>query len=54
MFASRFKETFTLNRALPEEKDLGLRELLERRLGSLSARDHQEMTYVRDLSCHSF
>ncbi|GAA6106457.1 DNA repair protein complementing XP-C cells [Tachysurus ichikawai] len=41
-----FKETFTLNRALPEEKDLGLRELLERRLGSLSARDHQEMTYL--------
>lgn len=41
--------TFTLNPALPEEKNVGLRKLLERRLGSLSARDHQEMTYVRDI-----
>ncbi|XP_017323869.1 DNA repair protein complementing XP-C cells isoform X1 [Ictalurus punctatus] len=41
-----FKVTFTLNPALPEEKDVGLRKLLERRLGSLSARDHQEMTYL--------
>ncbi|XP_046727726.1 DNA repair protein complementing XP-C cells isoform X3 [Silurus meridionalis] len=41
-----FKETFTLNPALPEEKDVRLEELLERRLGSLSARDHQEMTYL--------
>ncbi|MCI4380700.1 hypothetical protein PGIGA_G00243040 [Pangasianodon gigas] len=41
-----FKMTFTLNPALPEEKEVGLRELLERRLGSLSARDHQEMTYL--------
>ncbi|KAK3566481.1 hypothetical protein QTP86_034057 [Hemibagrus guttatus] len=41
-----FKETFTLNPTLPEEKDVGLRELLERRLGSLSVRNHQEMTYL--------
>ncbi|XP_058246091.1 DNA repair protein complementing XP-C cells isoform X1 [Hemibagrus wyckioides] len=41
-----FNETFTLNPALPEEKDMSLRALLERRLGSLSARNHQEMTYL--------
>lgn len=43
-----------LDPGLPEEKDVGLRELLERRLGSRSARDHQEMTYVRALPYHSF
>ncbi|KAI4874543.1 hypothetical protein NFI96_029019 [Prochilodus magdalenae] len=41
-----FRGTFTLNPELPEEKGVVLREVLERRLGSLSARDHQEMTYL--------
>uniref|UniRef100_A0A3B1JVN2 Xeroderma pigmentosum, complementation group C n=1 Tax=Astyanax mexicanus TaxID=7994 RepID=A0A3B1JVN2_ASTMX len=41
-----FKTTFTLNPELPEEQGVELRELLQRRLGSLSARDHQEMTYL--------
>ncbi|XP_062854525.1 DNA repair protein complementing XP-C cells [Trichomycterus rosablanca] len=41
-----FKETFSLNPALPEENNVTLLSLLERRLGSLSARNHQEMTYL--------
>ncbi|XP_072536954.1 DNA repair protein complementing XP-C cells [Salminus brasiliensis] len=41
-----FKVTFTLNPELPEEKGVDLRKVLERRLGSLSARDHEEMTYL--------
>ncbi|XP_076860048.1 DNA repair protein complementing XP-C cells isoform X2 [Brachyhypopomus gauderio] len=41
-----FRVTFTLNPNLPEDKGLGLRQVLERRLGSLSVRDHQQMTYV--------
>ncbi|KAL7828760.1 hypothetical protein SRHO_G00323940 [Serrasalmus rhombeus] len=41
-----FRVTFTLNPELPEEKGVELREVLERRLGSLSVRDHQEMTYL--------
>ncbi|TSO77710.1 DNA repair protein complementing XP-C cells [Bagarius yarrelli] len=42
-----FKVTFTLNPALPEENYMGLQNMLKRRLGSLSARNHQEMTYER-------
>ncbi|XP_026863467.2 DNA repair protein complementing XP-C cells [Electrophorus electricus] len=41
-----FQVTFTLNHTLPEDRGMELREVLERRLGSLSVRDHQEMTYV--------
>ncbi|TRY66848.1 hypothetical protein DNTS_033021 [Danionella cerebrum] len=41
-----FQVTFTVNPALPEEKDLDFRSLLEKRLGCLSARDHEEMTYL--------
>ncbi|XP_066499857.1 DNA repair protein complementing XP-C cells [Hoplias malabaricus] len=41
-----FKVTFTLNPELPEENGVEMREVIERRLGSLSARDHQEMTYL--------
>ncbi|XP_036434994.1 DNA repair protein complementing XP-C cells isoform X2 [Colossoma macropomum] len=41
-----FRATFTLNPELPEEKGVELRGVLERRLGSLSARDHEEMTYL--------
>lgn len=45
-FFSRFKTTFTLNTSLPCEESLDPRALLERRLASLSARNHQEMTHV--------
>ncbi|KAF5891921.1 DNA repair protein complementing XP-C cell, partial [Clarias magur] len=41
-----FKDTFTLNPVLPEDKNVRMHDLLERRLGSLSARNHQEMTYL--------
>ncbi|XP_030640504.1 DNA repair protein complementing XP-C cells [Chanos chanos] len=41
-----FGVTFTLNPLLPEEKGMELRDVLEKRLGSLSARDHQEMTHL--------
>ncbi len=42
--------TFTLNPALPEEKGVDLSTVLEKRFGCLSARDHEEMTYVREIS----
>uniref|UniRef100_A0AAY4DUD4 Xeroderma pigmentosum, complementation group C n=1 Tax=Denticeps clupeoides TaxID=299321 RepID=A0AAY4DUD4_9TELE len=42
----RFTVTFTLNSALPEEKEVEPRAVLEKRLGSLSIRDHQEMTHL--------
>ncbi|KAM9752682.1 DNA repair protein complementing XP-C cells [Menidia menidia] len=41
-----FRATFTLNPSLPCEERQNQRALLERRLGSLSARDHQEMTHL--------
>ncbi|KAJ3586978.1 hypothetical protein NHX12_013369 [Muraenolepis orangiensis] len=41
-----FGATFTLNPSLPYEDLPDPRALLERRLGSLSARDHQEMTHL--------
>ncbi|XP_023691057.2 DNA repair protein complementing XP-C cells isoform X1 [Paramormyrops kingsleyae] len=41
-----FQATFTLTLELPEEPERNPREILERRLGSLSARDHQEMTHL--------
>ncbi|KAM6924337.1 DNA repair protein complementing XP-C cells [Xenentodon cancila] len=41
-----FRATFTLNPLLPSEERPDLRVLLERRLASLSARDHQEMTHL--------
>lgn len=41
-----FQMTFTLNPALPEEKGVELSAVLERRIGCLSARDHEEMTYL--------
>lgn len=43
---SRFQMTFTSNPALPEEKRVELSTVLEKRIGCLSARDHEEMTYV--------
>lgn len=43
---SRFRATFSLNPCLPYEERPDPRALLERRLGSLSARNHQEMTHV--------
>lgn len=42
----RFTSTFTLNASLSCEESLNPRALLERRLASLSARNHQEMTHV--------
>lgn len=42
--------TFTLNPTLPEEKGVELSTLLEKRIGCLSARDHEEMTYVSKIS----
>lgn len=42
-----FGTTFTLNPELPEERGVELRTVLERRLGSLTARNHEEMTHVR-------
>uniref|UniRef100_A0A667WLL3 Xeroderma pigmentosum, complementation group C n=1 Tax=Myripristis murdjan TaxID=586833 RepID=A0A667WLL3_9TELE len=41
-----FGATFTLNPSLPCEERPDLRALLERRLASLSAKNHQEMTHV--------
>ncbi|KAK7146079.1 hypothetical protein R3I93_013720 [Phoxinus phoxinus] len=41
-----FQVTFTLNPALPEENGVELRTVLEKRIGCLSARDHEEMTYL--------
>ncbi|XP_035991059.1 DNA repair protein complementing XP-C cells isoform X1 [Fundulus heteroclitus] len=41
-----FRATFTLNPVLPVEERPDPQALLERRLGSLSARDHQEMTHL--------
>lgn len=41
-----FQMTFTLNPALPEEKGVELSTVLEKRIGCLSARDHEEMTYL--------
>ncbi|XP_051508508.1 DNA repair protein complementing XP-C cells-like [Myxocyprinus asiaticus] len=41
-----FQMTFTLNPALPEEKGVDLKMVLEKRMGCLSARDHEEMTYL--------
>ncbi|KAL7399454.1 hypothetical protein ABVT39_024489 [Epinephelus coioides] len=41
-----FKATFTLNPSLPCEERPDPRALLERRLASLSARNHQEMTHL--------
>ncbi|XP_056130082.1 DNA repair protein complementing XP-C cells isoform X2 [Lampris incognitus] len=40
-----FGATFTFNPSLPYEEHLDPRALLERRLASLSARNHQEMTH---------
>uniref|UniRef100_A0A8C5BA55 Xeroderma pigmentosum, complementation group C n=1 Tax=Gadus morhua TaxID=8049 RepID=A0A8C5BA55_GADMO len=45
-----FGATFTLNPSLPHVDLTDPRGLLERRLASLSARDHQEMTHVSFLS----
>uniref|UniRef100_A0A667WCT8 Xeroderma pigmentosum, complementation group C n=1 Tax=Myripristis murdjan TaxID=586833 RepID=A0A667WCT8_9TELE len=41
-----FGATFTLNPSLPCEERPDLRALLERRLASLSAKNHQEMTHL--------
>ncbi|XP_075993523.1 DNA repair protein complementing XP-C cells [Genypterus blacodes] len=41
-----FRATFTLNPSLPSEERQEPRALLERRLGSLSAKNHQEMTHL--------
>ncbi|KAM6976874.1 DNA repair protein complementing XP-C cells [Aplochiton taeniatus] len=41
-----FQATFTLNSELPCEENPDPRALLERRLGSLSAKNHQEMTHL--------
>ncbi|XP_013857223.1 DNA repair protein complementing XP-C cells [Austrofundulus limnaeus] len=41
-----FKATFTLNPSLSCEERLDPQALLERRLASLSAKDHQEMTHI--------
>uniref|UniRef100_A0A8C3AGH5 Xeroderma pigmentosum, complementation group C n=1 Tax=Cyclopterus lumpus TaxID=8103 RepID=A0A8C3AGH5_CYCLU len=41
-----FSSTFTLNACLPCEERQNPRTLLERRLASLSARNHQEMTHL--------
>ncbi|XP_073327159.1 DNA repair protein complementing XP-C cells [Pagrus major] len=41
-----FRATFTLNPSLPYEERQDPRGLLERRLASLSARNHQEMTHL--------
>uniref|UniRef100_A0AAQ4S5U7 Xeroderma pigmentosum, complementation group C n=1 Tax=Gasterosteus aculeatus aculeatus TaxID=481459 RepID=A0AAQ4S5U7_GASAC len=41
-----FTSTFTLNASLSCEESLNPRALLERRLASLSARNHQEMTHL--------
>ncbi|XP_068187390.1 DNA repair protein complementing XP-C cells [Antennarius striatus] len=41
-----FRATFTINPSLPYEESPDLRALMERRLASLSARNHQEMTHL--------
>ncbi|KAK2851147.1 hypothetical protein Q5P01_007423 [Channa striata] len=41
-----FRATFTLNPSLPCEEHQDPQALLERRLGSLSAKNHQEMTHL--------
>ncbi|XP_063065644.1 DNA repair protein complementing XP-C cells [Engraulis encrasicolus] len=41
-----FGTTFTVMPELPEEKGADLRVVLERRLGSLTARNHEEMTHL--------
>ncbi|XP_012682897.2 DNA repair protein complementing XP-C cells [Clupea harengus] len=41
-----FGDTFTLNPELPEETGQGLMAVLERRLGSLTVRNHEEMTHL--------
>uniref|UniRef100_A0A3B5A7N3 XPC complex subunit, DNA damage recognition and repair factor n=1 Tax=Stegastes partitus TaxID=144197 RepID=A0A3B5A7N3_9TELE len=41
-----FRQTFTLNPSLPYEERPDPRALLERRLASLSARNHQELTHL--------
>ncbi|XP_005800235.1 DNA repair protein complementing XP-C cells [Xiphophorus maculatus] len=41
-----FRATFTLDPSLPTEERPDPQALLQRRLGSLSARDHQEMTHL--------
>ncbi|XP_062396243.1 DNA repair protein complementing XP-C cells [Sardina pilchardus] len=41
-----FGTTFTVNPELPQEKGQELRTVLERRLGSLTARNHEEMTHL--------
>ncbi|XP_017266668.1 DNA repair protein complementing XP-C cells [Kryptolebias marmoratus] len=41
-----FRATFTLNPSLPYEECPDPQALLERRLASISARDHQEMTHI--------
>ncbi|XP_039903579.1 DNA repair protein complementing XP-C cells isoform X2 [Simochromis diagramma] len=41
-----FRATFTLNSSLPCEERPDPQRLLERRLGSLSARNHEEMTHL--------
>ncbi|CAK6972907.1 DNA repair protein complementing XP-C cells [Scomber scombrus] len=41
-----FRATFTLNSSLPYEERPDPRALLERRLASVSARNHQEMTHL--------
>lgn len=46
LFPFRFRAMFTLNPNLPCEECPDPRALLERRLASLSVRNHQEMTHV--------
>ncbi|XP_070695808.1 DNA repair protein complementing XP-C cells [Pempheris klunzingeri] len=48
-----FRVTFTLNPSLSREERPDPRALLERRLASLSARDHQEMTHLFLLALRS-
>lgn len=47
----RFRATFTLSPSLPYDQQPDPRALLERRLASLSARNHEEMTHVSVLKC---
>lgn len=46
LVVSRFRATFTLNPSLSYEERPNPQALLERRLASLSARTHEEMTHV--------
>ncbi|RVE70241.1 hypothetical protein OJAV_G00062960 [Oryzias javanicus] len=41
-----FRSTFTVNPLLPQEEPSDLRALLERRLATFTARDHQEITHL--------